>query len=407
MAAFEYVALDIKGKQKKGVLEGDTARQIRQQLREKNLTPLDVNHIGDSNKKSDKGGASFFGPKMSVSELALVTRQLATLVRAALPIEESLKAVAEQTEKSKVKTILLGVRAKVMEGHTLADGLAEFPGVFNELYRSMVAAGERAGHLDKVLNRLADYTERRQKISSKVSAAMVYPIVLILVAVGVVAGLMVFAVPKVVEQFQHMGEELPGITKVLIGVSNFTISYGLYVLILAVLAFIGIKVWLRKDENRLKWHSLILKMPIIGRLSSNLNTAQFTSTLNILHSSGVPLLEAMKIGGKVLSNLRMRKAINEAAVKVREGGSLKVALQQSGQFPPMMIHMIGSGEASGELEQMLEQVSENQETLFENSIDVALNIMGPLIILALGGMVMFIVAAMMLPIFQLTNSITG
>ncbi|WP_223670686.1 type II secretion system inner membrane protein GspF [Kangiella shandongensis] len=406
MAAFEYVALDIKGKQKKGVLEADTPRQIRQQLREKSLTPLEVNHIGDSSRKKDKKG-HFFGTKISVSDLALITRQLATLVKAALPIEEALKAVADQTDKSKVKTIILGVRSKVMEGHTLADGLSDFPSVFNELYRSMVAAGERAGHLDKVLNRLADYTERRQKISSKVSAAMVYPIVLILVAVGVVAGLMVFAVPKVVEQFQHMGEELPGITKVLIGVSDFTVSYGIYVLILAVLAFIGTKMWLRKEENRLKWHRLILRMPIIGRLSGNLNTAQFSSTLNILHSSGVPLLEAMNIGGKVLSNLKMRKAIKEAAVKVREGGSLKMALQQTGQFPPMMIHMIGSGEASGELEHMLEQVSENQESLFENSIDVALNVMGPLIILALGAMVMFIVAAMMLPIFQLTNSITA
>jgi len=406
MAAFEYVALDAKGKQKKGVLEGDTARQIRQQLREKQLTPLDVNHIGDAHRKKDKGG-SFFGPKISVSDLALVTRQLATLVRAALPIEESLKAVAEQTDKAKVKTIMLGVRAKVMEGHTLADGLSEFPSVFNELYRSMVAAGERAGHLDKVLNRLADYTERRQKISTKVSAAMVYPIVLILVAVGVVAGLMVFAVPKVVEQFQHMGEELPTITKVLIGLSDFTISYGVYVLIAVVLLMFGFKMWLRKDENRLRWHATILKIPVIGRLSKNLNTAQFASTMNILHSSGVPLLEAMNIGGKVLSNLKMRKAINEAAVKVREGGSLKMALQQTGEFPPMMIHMIGSGEASGELEHMLEQVSENQETLFENSIDVALNIMGPLIILALGGMVMFIVAAMMLPIFEMTNSITS
>ena len=260
---------------------------------------------------------------------------------------------------------------------------------------------------DKVLNRLADYTERRQKISTKVSAAMVYPIVLILVAVGVVAGLMVFAVPKVVEQFQHMGEELPTITKVLIGLSDFTISYGVYVLIAAVLLMFGFKMWLRKDENRLRWHATILKIPVIGRLSKNLNTAQFASTMNILHSSGVPLLEAMNIGGKVLSNLKMRKAINEAAVKVREGGSLKMALQQTGEFPPMMIHMIGSGEASGELEHMLEQVSENQETLFENSIDVALNIMGPLIILALGGMVMFIVAAMMLPIFEMTNSITS
>ncbi|MBD3654642.1 type II secretion system inner membrane protein GspF [Kangiella sp.] len=407
MAAFEYIALDARGKQKKGVLEADTPRQIRQQLREKDMTPLEVVHIGDAQKAREKSSGGFFKPSIKVADLALVTRQLATLVKAALPIEEALKAVADQTDKGKVKSIILGVRAKVLEGHTLADGMAEFPNVFNELYRSMVAAGERAGHLDKVLNRLADYTERRQKINSKVSAAMVYPVVLILVAVGVVSGLMVFAVPKVVEQFTHMSQELPVLTKILIGISDFVINYGLYTLILLVLMFVGMRYWLRNEDNKRRWHAKILKMPVFGRLSSNLNTAQFSSTLSILHSSGVPLLEAMNIGGKVLSNLKMRQAVAEAAVKVREGSSLKVALQQSGLFPPMMIHMIGSGEASGELEQMLQQVSDNQESLFENSVDVALNIMGPLIILALGGMVMFIVLAMMLPIFELTNSITS
>lgn len=229
MAAFEYIALDARGKQKKGVLEADTPRQIRQQLREKDMTPLEVVHIGDAQKAREKSSGGFFKPSIKVADLALVTRQLATLVKAALPIEEALKAVADQTDKGKVKSIILGVRAKVLEGHTLADGMAEFPNVFNELYRSMVAAGERAGHLDKVLNRLADYTERRQKINSKVSAAMVYPVVLILVAVGVVSGLMVFAVPKVVEQFTHMSQELPVLTKILIGISDFVINYGLYV----------------------------------------------------------------------------------------------------------------------------------------------------------------------------------
>lgn len=405
MAAFEYVALDTKGRQKKGVLEGDTPRQIRQQLRDKDFTPLEVNHIGDVKSKENKGG--FFKPSIKVADLSLITRQLATLVKAALPIEEALKAVADQNDKSKVKSIILGVRAKVMEGYTLADGLAEFPSVFNGLYRSMVAAGERAGHLDKVLNRLADYTERRQQISSKVSTAMVYPIVLIVVAVAVVSGLMVYAVPKVVEQFTNLGQELPTATKILIGISDTLINYGLYILAAIILLIFGVRYWLRNEDNRTKWHSNILKLPMFGRLSSNLNTAQFSSTLSILHSSGVPLLEAMNIGGKVLSNLMMRKAVSEAAVKVREGTSLKVALLQTGLFPPMMIHMIGSGEASGELEDMLQQVADNQESLFENSVDVVLNIMGPMIILLLGVMVMFIVMAMMLPILSMTNSITG
>ncbi len=406
MAAFEYVALNTKGKEKKGVLEGDTPRQIRQQLRDKGFTPLEILHIGDSAQTKDKTALGFGGVSIKVADLALITRQLATLVKAALPIEEALKAVSEQTEKPKVKSILLGVRAKVMEGHTLADGMAEFPKVFNGLYRAMVAAGERAGHLDTVLNRLADYTERRHKIRGKITAAMVYPIVLITVAITVVILLMIFAVPKIVAQFTNSGQELPFATKILIGISDFLSSYaGLFTLIGIIGALVLFSLWLRNPENRKRWHAKLLKLPVFGRLSKNLNTSQFASTLSILHSSGVPLLEAMNIGGKVLTNLKMREAVAEAAVKVREGASLKNSLEQTKLFPPMMIHMIGSGEASGELEDMLQQVSDNQEAQFENSVDIALNIMGPMIILFLGGMVFFIVLAMMLPIFELTSSI--
>ncbi|MRX28218.1 type II secretion system inner membrane protein GspF [Kangiella sp. HZ709] len=404
MAAFEYVALNPKGREKKGVLEADTPRQIRQQLREKGFTPLEVSHIGDTTKSSSKSG--FSGSSMKVADLALITRQLATLVKASLPIEEALKAVAEQTERPKVKSIILGVRSKVMEGHTLADGMAEFPKIFNELYRSMVAAGERAGHLDTVLNRLADYTERRHKIRGKITAALVYPIVLITVAVSVVVLLMIFAVPKILAQFTNSGQELPIATKILIGMSDFLSSYaGLFTAVGILGAIVLFSLWLRKTENKRRWHGTLLKLPVLGRLSKNLNTSQFSSTLSILHSSGVPLLEAMKIGGKVLTNLKMREAVHEASIKVREGASLKKSLEQTRLFPPMMIHMIGSGEASGELEDMLQQVSDNQESQFENSVDIALNIMGPMIILFLGGMVFFIVLAMMLPIFELTSSI--
>lgn len=405
MAAFEYIALNGKGKEKKGVLEGDTPRHIRQLLRDKGFTPLEILHVGDSGNSKSNTQSSFKATSIKVADLALITRQLATLVKAALPIEEALKAVAEQTERPKIQSMLLGVRAKVMEGHTLADGMSEFPKVFNELYRAMVAAGERAGHLDTVLNRLADYTERRHKINGKVSAAMVYPIVLIVVATAVVAGLMIFAVPSVIEQFEGLSEELPLITKILIGISDFVVNYGIVAVILIILMIVMIRAWLKNENNRQRWHSKILGLPLFGKLSKNLNTARFSSTLNILHSSGVPLLEAMMIGGKVLTNLKMRSAVADASIKVSEGASLKNALQQTKLFPPMMIHMIGSGEVSGELEQMLKQVADNQENQFENSVDRVLNIMGPVIILALGCMVMFIVLAMMLPMLQITNSI--
>ncbi len=405
MAAFEYVALDGRGRQKKGILEGDTARQIRQSLREQGLAPLQVDAVAEARARESRR-PGWLQPSIKTADLALVTRQLATLMRAGMPIEESLKAVVEQTEKTKIKSILLGVRARVMEGHTLADGMSEFPNVFNHLYRSMVAAGEKSGHLDPVLERLADYTEKRQQTRQKIIAAIVYPVLLVLVAISVVSILLIFAVPNVVEKFQDMGHELPMSTRALIGITDFITAWGWLLAAVVILAFVGFRYALRNKEFRLRWHRRILNLPMIGKISRGVNSARFARTLSILHSSGVPLLDAMAISGDVLSNDALREAVDEARTRVREGSTLKGALQVSGYLPPMMLHMIGSGEASGELEEMLRRAAENQEWTFENMLEVGLSILGPLTILLMGGMVFFIVLAMLMPIIELNNIVS-
>ncbi len=407
MAAFEYIALDPKGRQKKGILEGDTPRQIRANLRDKGLVPLNVEAVTEKHRKQQSRKAMFSSPGMSATDLALITRQLATLINAAIPVEEALKAVADQCEKPKHKTVMMGVRSRVVEGHMLADALREYPRVFDELYCSMVAAGEKSGHLDAVLERLADYTERRQEMKSKVSSALAYPIILAVVSFAVIVFLLSYVVPKIVEQYRDMGGELPGLTQALITTSDFVINHGLLVGVVIVAIIAGIKWLLRDPRRRKRWHVAILKLPLFGRVSRNVNAARFARTLSILNSSSVPLLEALKIAGDVMTNIELKEGVHEAAFKVREGTSLKASLQSTGHFPPMMLHMIGSGEASGELDRMLEKAADNQDRQFESLVNVITTMIGPLMILIMGGFVLTIVLAILMPIFQMNQLMSG
>ncbi|MBI2381372.1 MAG: type II secretion system inner membrane protein GspF [Gammaproteobacteria bacterium] len=407
MAAFEYLALDAKGKEKKGVLEGDNARQVRAQLREMGLAPLAVDAVGQKAAVGEAPKRTGFVRRVSAADLALLTRQLATLVRSAMPLEESLKAVAEQTEKPKLKSMLLAVRARVVEGHTLADGLGDFPGVFDRLYCAMVAAGERSGHLDEVLERLADYTESRQQMKSKISLALVYPTILTLMAIAVVSGLLAYVVPKVVSQFEHMHAELPFMTKVMIGLSDGVRAYGLFILAGLVGAFFLVKYLLKTESRQRRFDGWILRAPMFGKVIRGLNTARFARTLSILTASAVPLLEGLRIAGEVLSNLALKAAVEEATARVREGTSLRQSLAQSGYFPPMMLHMIASGENSGELEDMLKRAADNQDREFENLVAVSLSLFEPLLILTMGLVVLMIVMAILLPIFQLNTLVNG
>jgi len=406
MGAFEYTALDSTGKERKGILEGDTPRHVRQMLREKHLLPVAVGEVAQREAKRQQQQRSFtFSRGISSGDLSLFTRQLATLVRAGLPLEESLLAVSQQTEKPRIQSIVLGVRSRVMEGHTLADGFSEFPRVFPEIYRATVSAGEQSGHLDTVLERLADYTESRDQIRQKVLGALTYPIVLSIMCAGIVSGLLVWVVPKVVTVFEAQKAKLPLSTRVLIATSDFLRDWGVYLLIALVIAAILFSRWLRNPDARRRFHRLQLRMPLVGKLARGFNTARFTRTFSILSASSVRVLEALRISGEVITNLPMRDAVSDAAARVREGAPIGRSLSLSKLFPPMTIHLISSGESSGELESMLERAAISQERDLDRLLGVLTDLLGPLMIVAMGMFVMGIVFAMLMPIFEMNNLI--
>lgn len=403
MGAFEYTALDGAGKEKKGVVEGDTARHVRQLLRERELLPLQVSEVAE--KESTRQASFSLRRGISAGELALVTRQLATLVQSGLPLEESLQAVAEQTEKARTKSILLGVRSRVMEGHTLADGLTDFPQAFPEIYRATVAAGEQSGHLDAVLERLADYTESRQALSQRVTNALIYPIVLVVMSLAIISFMLAYVVPKVISVFENTDAQLPLLTRILIGTSDFVRDWWWALALGSVVAAVGAWQLLKQEGPRRRYHRLLLRLPIVGRLTRGLNTARFTRTLSILASSGVPVLEALRISGEVVVNLPMREAIAEASTRIREGGAIGKSLAVSGLFPPMTVHLISSGEASGELDAMLAKAAANQEREMDGLIGTLIGIMEPALIVFMGGVVLLIVLAILLPVFEMNELI--
>jgi general secretion pathway protein F len=402
MGAFEYKALDSAGREKKGVIEGDAPRQVRQQLRDQGWIPLEVQEVSQRETVT-RNRPAILRRGVSATDLALITRQLATLVRAALPLEECLRAVSQQTDRARLKSMLLAVRSRVMEGHTLAFGLSDFRHIFPELYRTTVEAGESSGHLDRVLERLADYTESRQQMRQKIQLAVFYPAMLTIVAVLVVGGLMTYVVPQVVQVFDNIGQNLPALTVGLIAVSDFMRNNG--VLMLGAIALlVALAVWLmRFEDNRRVVHRFMLRVPLVGRLVRGLETGRFARTFSILTASGVPVLEALRISAQVISSIPMREAVNEAAARVREGAGIAAALERSGYFPPMTVHLIASGEASGKLEEMLERAAINQEREIETLIAAVLGLFEPMLILLMGGVVLVIVLAILLPIFDLNQ----
>ena len=403
MGAFEYVAMDQAGKQAKGLLEGDTPKHVRQQLRDRKLLPVSVTEVAQREARRQRSFSLRKG--ISSGELALVTRQLASLSESGMPLEESLLAVSQQNDNPRTKSILLGVRAKVMEGYTLADGLAEFPQAFPELYRATVAAGEQSGHLDLVLERLADYTESRQVLRQNITNAMVYPIALIVMAISIISFMLATVVPKIVGVFQSTSAELPALTRGLITSSDFLRDHW-FALIIGISA-ISYGLWrlLQQPGPRRGFHQFLLRMPITGRLTRGINTARFTRTLSILAGSGVAILEALTISAEVIENLPMRDAVVEATIRVREGAPISKSLATSKLFPPMMIHLISSGEAGGKLEEMLDRAAVGQEREVDGLIATLLGILQPLVIVLMGGIVLVIVLAMLMPIFEINNLI--
>jgi len=404
MAAFEYLALDPRGREQKGLIEADSPRQARQLLREKQWAPLEVKQA-KSKEDVSRGGLSF-GRGLSARDLALVTRQLATLVQAALPIEEALRAAAAQSTSAKIKSMLLAVRARVMEGHSLAAALREYPSAFPELYRATVAAGEHAGHLGLVLDQLADYTDQRQQSRQKIQLALLYPVILMVASLAIVVLLLGYVVPDVVKVFVNTGQELPALTRGLIATSDVVKNWGWLIVLGLIAAFLAMRAALRDPALRLRWHAFILRIPLIGRLSRATNTARFASTLAILTRSGVPLVEALSIAAAVIANLRIRERVVEAAQKVREGSSLTRALDATGEFPPMMLHMIASGEKSGELDQMLARTARNQENDLAAQVSLLVGLFEPFMLVFMGAVVLVIVLAILMPILSL-NQLVG
>ncbi|MDH3669696.1 MAG: type II secretion system inner membrane protein GspF [Gammaproteobacteria bacterium] len=404
MAAFEYQALDLRGRTIKGVIEGDAERQVRSALRDKGLTPLQVDVIAAETAVKAPGRRPW-RRGISGADLALLTRQFATLVRAGMTIEECLTALIEQTESTRARTVLAGVRGRVLEGQSLARGIEAFPQAFPDIYQHMVEAGEQSGQLAQVLERLADYTEDRQALRQKVVLAFIYPALVTLVAIVIVTFLLINVVPQVTRVFENTGQTLPLVTRVLIMTSDFVRAGGVWWLVGIAVIFVGVRVMLRNKRMHRYWHGLLLKLPLVGRLVRGVNAARFASTLGILTSSGIPLLQAMQSAVLVVANLPMRAAVDDALRQVREGAGLARALGKAKLFPPLVIHLIASGEASGNLDIMLARAAETQARELENWVRALTALLEPVMILVVGAVVGFIVLAMLLPIFEMNQLI--
>lgn len=408
MGAYSYRALNESGKTVKGILEGDSERQVRSQLRAKKLKPLEV---VSANSKSERGGEttnlsgwrSHWRNRINTRDLSLITRQLASLVKSGLPLDEALHATARQHSKPHIKQILLQVRAKVLEGFSLAQAMGENPRAFSEMYRALVRAGESSGYLGPVLERLADYTQSSQQMQQRLRMAMIYPIVLFVISISVIVLLMAFVVPDLIKIFDQNKRALPFLTQALIATSNFVVNYGVYCLLAIVAIVIGIGRMLRNETYLLIWHRWQLRLPIIGNLVRQINSARFAATLSLLSSSGVPLLQALTIAGQVMSNRLLQDACEQVANMVREGSSLYRAMENVGTFPPLLVQLVSSGEANGTLPQQLDNAAKDQERELESVIGIAMGLLEPLTIVFMGVTVCMIVLAILMPILDLNK----
>lgn len=406
MAAFSYQALDSKGKLLRGVLESDTLRQARALLRDSGLTVVAIVAVSqDALQSNSTHRWDWRRGSLSVAELSLITRQLATLLDARLTLEQALSALIEQSENETARQVLAGVRAEVLGGHTFAKALGRYTSVFPELYRALVTAGEASGDLGRVMLRLADYTEQRQVLRQKVVLAFVYPVIVTLVALLVVGGLLIYVVPQVIGVFEQSHQTLPLLTRSLIWVSSTLQQTWAWLLILLLAGAVLIHFALRQSMLRYQLHLRLLKLPVVGRLVRGINTARMASTLAILAGSGVPLMTSLSAAAGVVNNLPMRAALEDAAKKVREGVSLSRALAVSGYFPPLLVHLIASGEASGQLDVMLERAAAQQEQEVSNHTAIMTSLLEPLLILTMGGVVLMIVLAILMPIIDMNQMV--
>lgn len=412
MGAFEYQALDLRGRTKKGISTGDSARQVRQSLREKGLTPMHVVAVADESlpRQVSAGSPSKQGiarrGRIKTSELAIITRQFATLLSSGLTVEESLSSLIQQSEGHQVKSVLSGVRAQVVEGRSLAEAISQYPRSFTGIYHAAVAAGEQSGNLDEVLERLAEFIETRQGIQQRIGVALIYPVILTVVAILIVLGLLIYVVPKVVQVFEDTGQQLPFLTQALIIVSEFMLDNGIWIIAVVIGLWVAGSVAMKNATIRTFVHQLFLKIPGLRRLSRGANTARMARTLAIMVGSGVPFLSAMRASEGVMSNIVLRQNLADAAAEVAEGVSIHRALARSGNFPPLLVQMVASGEQSGRLDQMLEKAAAALERELESRVAVLVGLFEPAMILIMGAVVLLIVLAILLPIFDLNQLIS-
>jgi len=403
MQAFDYEALDASGKVKTGVIAADSERDARRRLKAGNLFATALVPAGEKSKN----GLSLWSrsEKISTRDLALITRQLATMLEAGSPIEEALAAIASQDEKPHIRRILTRVRTGVMEGMRLSQALEQEPATFDPLFCSMIAAGEASGDLGRVLARVADHREKAEETKGKIQTALLYPIVLSCVAIGVVIALMIFVVPKVVAQFESYGSELPLLTRIVVGASDFLAGYGLVLFVVLAAIVAGFMVLMKQDAFRFKVHSILLKTPLIGKLIRAVNTARFARSVSTLVHGGSPLLEALMAAQATLLNARMHRALQQVITQVREGTSASSAIKQTGEFIPMLSYMMAAGEKSGQMADMLSRVADYLDREFDDFSKKALSLLEPMIVIFMGMVVGAIVMSIMLPILQLNSLI--
>ncbi len=403
MGAYEYLALTGRGREQRGVLEGDSARHVRQQLRDRGLSALEVSPVAGQATSSTPAASR---DRVPTAELVVATRQLATLARAGLPIGEVLGTVAEQSSRPATRRVLLGVRGRVVEGMALADALAEYPRVFAPFFRATVAAGEQSGRLAEVLERLADHVERNQALRQKLGLSLVYPALVLLVAIAVIGVMMVYVVPEVVRVFTGIGQELPWFTRALITTSDAVRNLALPASVLLLASVIGGGLLLRLPAMRLAFDRLLLGLPLAGPSVRRLNGARFVRTLAILTASAVPLLDGVRLATEVVPNNALRRALAGVGRQIREGSTLQAGLRETGQFAPLVLNLIASGESSGRLADMLDRAATQQEREIELGLAALVGLLEPLMIVLLGGIILAIVVAILLPIFQLNQLVT-
>jgi general secretion pathway protein F len=403
MPAFRYEAVDAAGASKKGVLNADSARSARADLRSQGLVPIKVDAIAAQVDASGAASRRGFGEKLSTTELALFTRQLASLLEAGLPLEQAFTALLEQAERQYVRDLVASIRSEVMGGASLSDALSRHPRDFQEIYRALVASGEQIGQLSRVLSRLADYIERRNALVQKVKLAFTYPAIVTVVAFLIVIFLLTYVVPQIVSVFANTKQKLPLLTVIMLAISDFVRNYGFIVLGIAIAAGFMVRKMLQNPDVKLRWHTWLLTAPLYGKFERSLNTSRFASTLAITTGSGVPILRALETSRDTLSNVAMRQLVEQASDSVREGASLARSLSAQKHFPPMLIHMIRAGEITGELPGMLDRAASAQEADLERRTLTIAGLLEPMLILAMGVVVLLIVLAVLMPIIEINQ----